>query len=401
MAIAQGISGRVAPGFEPVRRALEENFEKRGEWGCSLCVWHDGEIVVDLWGGLRDRKVGLPYTSNTITTCFSTIKGMVALCFLLLADRGKLDYDAPVARYWPGFAQHGKEDISVRTLLNHRGGLIGLSEDFVIDDLEQHPERITELLEQQRPLWAPGTDQGYHAITYGLYAHELFRRIAGTTLGKFLASEVAEPLGADVYLGLPAELEPRVGKIHPVTARERALEIVPKALIGRGIEGRVFREVLLRRDAAKAFAYPSELGPQGLHNFNTRRVHALELAWGNGLASGRGLARVYAALANGGELDGVRLVRPETLAEPQRRQSWTECDRVLRKPLGWSVGFLKEEPHMFSPNAESFGHSGAGGSLGWCDPKAKIGFGYVTSKMSPHVRSPRALALCHALYRCL
>jgi len=395
------IEGTVAPGFEPMREALRQNFLKGGEWGCAVCVWRDGEVVVDLWGGERSRRDQLPFLPTTLATAFSSTKGLAALCLLMLADRGKLDYDARVAHYWPGFAQGGKEHITVRTLLNHRAGLVGLDRDITLDQLAHAPESVREILEVQRPRWEPGRAQGYHAITFGLYAAELFRRVQGESMGTFLAREVAAPLGADVYLGLPEELEPRVAVNHPATTRERLMKILPKAALGWGLEGRVYRNVLRGGESAKAFAYPSELGLRGLHNFNTRRVHALELPWANALVTARGLCRVYAALANGGSLNGVELVRSETLEPLRRRQSWVERDRVMQKPLGWSQGFLKEETRLFSPNPESFGHPGAGGALGWCDPKAKIAIGYVTSKMAHHVRSPRALALCHALYRCL
>lgn len=394
------IEGTVAPGFEPVREALRENFRTRGEWGCALSVWHDGKTVVDLWGGERSRRDRLPFLPTTLATAFSSTKGMAALCLLMLADRGKLDYDAPVADYWSGFGKSGKERITVRTLLNHRAGLVGLDRDVTLDELGQ-PDTVRELLETQRPRWEPDTSQGYHAITFGLFAGELFRQVQGESMGAFLAREVAKPLDADVYLGLPEELEPRVATNHPATRREQLLKILPKAAVGWGIEGRVYRNVLVGGDAAKAFAFPSELGPRGLHNFNTRKVHALELPWANALVSARGLCRVYSVLANGGTLDDVTLVRPESLEPIRRRQSWAEKDRVLQKPLGWSQGFLKEETRLFSPNPESFGHPGAGGALGWCDPQSKLAIGYVTCKMAHHVRSPRALALCHAIYRCV
>lgn len=406
MATTPEIHGHTAAGFEPVREAFVENFARRGEYGAQVCVRHRGEVVVDLWAGLADVAAKRAFEADTLGLVFSTTKGMAALCFLMLADRGQLDYDAPVARYWPEFAQGGKGEISVRTLLNHRSGLVGIDAPITLDDLEGPPEKVDAILAAQAPRWAPGTDQGYHGVTFGLYAAALFRRIAGETIGVFFAREVAGPLGADVFIGLPEALESRVAVNYPATTFERVFKIVPKLLAHPGLEGRVYRQVALGRDAAKAFANPRELGPMGLDNLNLRRVRALELPWMNAMASARGLARVYGALAEGGTVPGkdgqpVTLVRPEALEPLGQRQSWVAMDRVLRKPVGWSQGFLKEEERMFSPEPTSFGHPGAGGALGWCDPKNHLAIGYVMNKMGHHIRSPRALALSHATYRCI
>lgn len=394
------VRGEVAAGFEPVRAVLAESFRVGEEWGAALCVTHAGRVVVDLWGGVRDRERRIPWQADTLSTGFSSTKGLVALCFMMLSDRGQLDYDAPVSTYWPEFGQRGKTEVSVRCLLNHRSGLIGLSSPITLDLLEHRPERVSEILAEQAPSWIPDTNQGYHGVTYGLYAQELFRRVAGETLGTFLRREVSRPLGAEVHLGLPAELEARVAKNYPSTTRERIFNVVPQLLLTTN-EGRVFRQVVSGGDTARAFAHPAELGPRGLHNFNSRRVHALELPWANALMSARGLCRVYSALALGGEIDGVRLVQAESIGQVMERQSWSAQDRVLRKPLGWSQGFLKEEVGMFSPNRTSFGHPGAGGSMGWCDPENQLAIGYLANKMDYRIRSPRARRLCRTIYECL
>jgi CubicO group peptidase (beta-lactamase class C family) len=397
-AAAPIVSGTVAPGYEAVRDTLRDNFARRGEWGAAVCVWHEGRIVADLWGGVARRSDHTAWTADTLATVFSSTKGLVALCFLMLADRGTLDYDAPVSNYWPEFAAQGKHAITVRCLLNHRAGLVGVDTPITLEMIEHHPEAVARVLEAQAPHWPPDTDQGYHGVTFGLYASELFRRISGESIGTFLAREVATPLGADAYLGLPATLESRVATNYPITASEKLFKVIPKLLFHRGQEGRVFRQVARGKEAAKAFAHPRETGPLGIDNFNTERVHRLELAWANAIASARGLCRIYAALANGGALDGVRLVSSAAIEPLRARQSWTECDRVLRKPLGWSQGFIKEEGAMFSPNHDSFGHPGAGGALGWCDPVNHVAIGYVLNKMDHRIRSPRARALCQAVY---
>jgi CubicO group peptidase (beta-lactamase class C family) len=332
---------------------------------------------------------------------FSATKGLVALCFLMLHDRGLLDYDAPVATYWPEFAAVGKGGVTVRTLLNHRAGLHGLDRPVSLDDLAHRPDAVAAALAAQRPRWEPGSDQGYHGVTYGMYAQELFRRLTGETLGVFLAREVAGPLGADVALGVDASAGAPIAITYPSTLSERVLQMVPKALFHTGTEGRVYRDVLLGRDAARAFAHPREVGPRGVNNFNRPEVRALELPWANAHGSARGLCRMYAALAEGGSLDGVRLVGAEALTPLVTRQSWSGRDRVLAKPLGWSQGFLKEEDSLFTPGTEGFGHPGAGGALGWCDPTRRLAVGYAPNKMDHRIRALRTLSILKALRSCL
>ena len=395
------IQGHNTQEFSELRRVFAENFAKRGELGASLCVWHQGRKVADLWGGHLDVERTRDWQEDTLSLVFSSTKGLVALCFLVLADRGRFSYDQPVAMYWPEFAAAGKEDISIRTLLNHRAGLTSVDEAITLHAVKNEPESVASILAAQKPHWPAGSDQGYHGVTYGLYAAELFRRIADESVGSFLAQAIAGPLGADVHLGLSPAHQERVSAIHPANTPEKLFGILPRLFFHRGTEGRVYRQIALGKETYKAFANPAELGPRGIGNFNRPDVHALELPWANAITHGRGLARVYAALANGGEIDGVRLVSEQSIQALFERQSWSQQDRVLRKPLGWSQGFLKEELHMFSPNRESFGHPGAGGALGWCDPVAKIAIGYVPNKMAFHVRSPRARALAAAVYRCL
>ncbi len=395
------VHGHSTEKFAELRSVFEHSFAKREELGASLCVWHKGEKVADLWGGHLDAGKTREWQEDTMSIVFSSTKGLVALCFLLLAERGDFAYDDPVAKYWPDFGAAGKETISIRNLLNHRSGLIAVDEAITLDALQGDPEGVATKLAAQKTYWPAGEDQGYHGVTFGLYAGELFRRIAGQSLGSFLQEFVTGPLQADVYLGLPDEHASRVSSIFPATTAEKLFGVLPRLFFSRGTEGRVYRQVVLGKETAKAFANPAELGPTGIQNFNRADVHALELPWCNAIASARGLARVYAALANGGTIDGVELVQPSALRPLQDRQSWSEQDRILRKPLGWSQGFLKEERGMFSPNTESFGHPGAGGALGWCDPVNNISIGYVPNKMSFHIRSPRARSLASAVYRCL
>jgi len=396
---APPVDGTVHPTFEKVRKTFVNNFRFRGEIGASLCVIRDGEVVVDLWGGWADKSASRPWQSDTLSTIFSATKGVAATCLLMLHDRGLLDYDKPVAHYWPEFAQGGKADITVRTLLNHRSGLCAIDAEIGLDGLED-PKTMAAAAEIQRPLWEPGTAQGYHGISYGFYVAELFRRIAGESLGEFLRREVTTPLDAEVHIGLPAELDHTVATLYPQRPIDVATKIVPRALFSPKVEGRVYRSVASGGLSARAFAKPAALGVKGMANFNTTRVHRMELLWANGLGNGRGLARIYQALALGGSFGEVMLMKPATARLPRARGSW-ETDRVLQKPMGFTLGFVKEQPELFSPNISSFGHPGAGGPLGWADPEERLSIGYVMNRMDYHIRSKRALALCHAIYDCL
>lgn len=400
MAAMLTVHGAVQPGFEPVEAAFRENFERRGEIGAAFCAWHRGEQVVDLWGGLADRDGDRAWTADSLAVIFSATKGMVALCLLMLADRGKLDYDRPVSDYWPEFGARGKQDVSVRTLLNHRAGLSALDTPLALEAWCD-PARVGPALASQAPHWRPDSNQGYGAISTAAYAAELFRRIAGCSVGSFFAEEVARPLAADVFIGLPAELESRVVTLYPPRLGLRDLRRLSEIVSGRTVEGRLGRALLRRRSLPRrAFANP-DLGRRGLRVFNDPAVHRLEIPWAGGIASARGLAKVYAALAAGGEIEDTRLCRPESIEPLRQRQSWSDRDGVLCKPLGFSQGFLKEERHVFAPGEEAFGHSGMGGALGLADPDRGLALAYVMNRMDNRVRSPRCLTLCHALYGCI
>lgn len=399
------VHGQCDEGFGQVADAFRVNFN-RGEVGAAVCIYHEGREVVHLWAGVANPSVkpSAPWQEDTCGIIFSATKGLAALAFLMLVDRGLLELDVPVARYWPEFAQGGKDAVTVRTLLNHRSGLIGVPRDLSVRELGDLDlcARVAASIE---PVWEPGTDQGYHGVSIGLFTRELFRRITGESMGAFLRREVAEPLQADVWLGLPPEIDARTAPLLPANAWDLVSKVVPAALFRDNADGRVFRNVIAGGDGRQAFRYPSVTSAGNLHHCNDREVRALELPWMGAFATARGLSRVYNALANGGaaptSVGEVRLVAEATLAPVYERQSWVERDRVLQKPIGWSQGFVKEEAQLFSPNTQSFGHPGAGGFLGWADPVARTSIGYVLNKMSPHVRSPRALALCHALYRSL
>lgn len=394
------ISGVVAPGWEPVREAFEQNLRERGEVGAAFVVRHRGRVVVDLAGGLADPATGRAWTQTTPGICFSATKGLVAACFLMLVDRGQLDLDAPATRYWPELGRDGKQAVTPRMILNHTAGLSAIDLPLTLRDVRDAPEKVHDALIRQVPLWTPGTAQGYAACSYGLYTQELFRRITGRSLGAFLAEEIAGPLGMATTLGRPADLPEPPARLLPTRKRVVLGMQLPTALLRRNPEGRLFRRILTgpRSDAGRAFLNPS-LGPTRFEVLNEPDVQALELPWMNAITTADGLSRLYAALAGDGSLGGVRLVAPATLAPLSARQTWAERDRVLHKPIGWSQGFVKDEPHLFTPSPRAFGHPGAGGALGWADPELQLGIGYVMNRMDWRIRSPRAIALCRAAVR--
>jgi CubicO group peptidase (beta-lactamase class C family) len=387
------IQGEVAGGYERVRDAFAENFEKHGEIGAAFTLYRRGEKVVDIWGGVADENTGRPWAEDSLQLVFSTTKGATAICANLLAQRGDLDVDAPVVKYWPEFGAEGKENIPVRWLLSHRAGLP------VIDDPPSPEEAlawdpIIKLLEQQRPVWEPGTAHGYHALTYGWLVGEVVRRISGKSLGTFFAEEVAGPLGLDFWIGLPASQEGRVSPLiqsgFGVADVNIDLEALPKEI----------------REIAEAFTNPDSLVNRALFvtkpplEFNSPEVHAAEIPAANGITDARSLARMYAGQVGKG-VDGVRLFTDETVAKATTEQS-NGPDKVLFAPTRFGLGFFLDSAFAPLGGPNSFGHAGAGGSLGFADPDADIGFGYVMNKMLQGLAGdPRTLGLIKAVYASL
>lgn len=384
-----GIHGEAAPGFERVKDAFAANFEKHGEVGAAFSLYHRGEMVVDLWGGVADVETGRPWAEDSIVMVFSSTKGATAICAHLLAQRGELDLDAPVAEYWPEFAAGGKQDIPVRWLLSHRVGL-------PVFDNPLTPEQFlawappVKALAAQSPAWEPGTTHGYHAGSYGWLVGEVVRRITGKTLGAFFADEVAAPLGLDFWIGLPESEERRVVPMIEIDLQEGSVE--EQALTDRR------RDLLAAsRDPDSLLARPSTTGPL---DPNTRAFRAAELPAGNGIADARSLARMYASLVGDG-VDGLRILNEETVARATAEQS-NGRDAVLQIQTRFGLGFELNLPHGHLGREGAFGHSGAGGSLGFADPKAEIGFGYAMNKMQLVASDdPRTLGLIAAVHESL
>lgn len=392
-------TGSYAEGFRPVAEQFAAHLQSGEEIGAGFTVYHRGRCVVDLAGGLADTDRVQPWRHDTRIVVFSVTKGLAAIALNLLSDRGLLDWDAPVSRYWPEFARNGKEHVTVRALLQHQSGLAALDTRVTLDECAHDWPRIVRALEDQRP--DPRPVQGYHAITFGMYARVLFERIAGESMGAFLLREWFAPLDSDARLGVGPEFDDRTATLYPPSNGARIVKSLTAAVLHPDSrEGRVAR-ALLSKDSLgrRAFANPA-IGVRGLLAYNDLTVRRAELPWGSATASARGLARAYLPFSVGGVVDGRRYVGEATIAALAGRGGWSDRDAVLQKPLGWNRGFLKEERDIFGPHAEGFGHAGMGGALGWCDPRSGLAFGYAMNRMDWRVRSPRALALCRALYAC-
>jgi CubicO group peptidase (beta-lactamase class C family) len=394
------VQGEVAPGFEPLAAQFARSFAQGEEIGASLCVYHRGEKVVDLWGGLADTALQTPWTADSLIVVFSATKGLAAMALNLAAERGAFAWDAPVAQYWPAFGQAGKAHITVRQLFNHRAGLAGIATPLTLAQLcdPAQASAVRSALESQAPAWTVDTQQGYHALSYGMYASAFFEKVCHEPLHTFLHREYLDPLGADVFLGTPPEQDHRVATLYPGSMTARVGKMVWEALRGSSTETNVARSLLRGGHAKQAFMNPPAPGGMGIYNQSPVRRHSL--AWASATATARGLARAYVPWSLGGQWQGRRYVAPETIAPLLQRQGWSPRDLVLGKPLGWAQGFLKEEDGVFSPNRGSFGHPGMGGALGWCDPQEHLAFAYTMNRCDWRIRSPRALALCAALYRC-
>ncbi len=380
--------GRVEPGWQGVRDAFEENLAARGEVGAAVCVYVDGRPVVDVWGGSADPTTERDWEQDTLQLFFSVTKGIVAVCALMAVERGELDVDAPVATYWPGFAENGKEAIPVRHLLSHQAGLPVIDRDPNLEEALAW-EPVVEALEAQTPCWEPGSRSGYHALTYGWLVGETLRRVTGRTPGRFLAEEVAGPLSLDLWIGLPPDREPRVAPL--ITPDPVDLESV-------GAERRRVLERFLDPGSLASRALLPAAGLAPGEAYNNPAVHAAEIPGANGIGTARALARLYAALI--GEVDGIRLLRPGTV-DRARRTAARGIDEVMGAESHFGLGFQLALPGHATPEG-AFGHSGAGGSLAFAHPEAGLSFAYVTNRMQNHDgEDPRRLALVEAAYSAL
>ena len=389
------VHGAVAPGFEGVRSAFEENFRRYGDKGASVGVYVEGEQKVDLWGGVADVATGRPWQRDTVAISYSVTKGATATLAWLLAQRGLLDFDAPVVTYWPEFAGGGKAAVPVRYLFTHQVGLPYLDPRLSREDILAGA-RITEVLERQAPVWTPGTAHGYHALTFGWLAAALIAKVTGRRLGSVFADEVATPLGLDFHIGLPAADSDRVAQLVDMPP--------PDPAAFSAITDPELRKTILAVRAAmqdpdstfsRALSTNGVLPAPDASTWNDPQVYQAEVPSANGITNGRSLARMYAATVS--EVDGVRLLTDETVAKAATEQV-NGPDRTLLVPMRFGTGF--QLPTAIAPllSENSFGHSGAGGALGFADTRYKVGFGYVQNQLlSSLAADPRTLGLIAAV----
>ncbi|MCT7353172.1 beta-lactamase family protein [Streptomyces sp. 15-116A] len=379
------VHGTVAEGFEPVREAFVRNFQALGERGAAVAVYRDGVRVVDLWAGAKDVDGSEPWRRDTAQVVRSATKGVAAAVLLMLHQRGELDLDAPVGHYWPEFKAQGKEKVLVRHVLNHRAGLPVLDRPLTPEEAAD-PQRAAEAVAAQAPVWEPGTDHGYHALTYGWLVDELVRRVTGGRgSGEWIADEIVAPLGLDLWVGLPDAQTHRVGRVGRVDGPEPAgvLRARPKRSVTDAYDD---PGSLTRRAFAAITPFPDQNDP-------AFRAAALPAA--NGIATADGLARFYASLI--GPVDGVRLLDATTV-DLARAEESAGPDRVLIVGTRFGLGYMLHGSASPFLAPGSFGHPGRGGSLGFADPESGIAFGYVTNGFRKTVTAdPRAQALVRAV----
>ena len=371
------ITGFCPDRFAAVREVFEQNFADGGELGARFAFAIEGEIVVDLMGGYADRKREVAFGPDTLTALFSTTKAVAALMVARLVDEGRLAYDQPVADVWPEFAQAGKAAVTVEQALSHQAGLSGFP-DETDPALWFDWDATCAKLAAMAPLFPIGSASGYHPVTYGYLAGEIFRRVDGRTMGTALRQDICEPLDLDLWIGLPDSEHERVADLMRPTAMPQFGEINP---------------------AVEAAFFKPWSSPGGRGAAEWRRV---EIPSANGHATAPALARLMGALANGGSLDGRSLITPAGIkaASAERIRG---RDLVLPYEISWGAGFMRNEPNFYyGPTAEAFGHSGWGGSCAFADPTRGLSGAYVMNKQgNALIGDPRSVRLIEAAYASL
>ena len=385
------IHGTVDPRFARVKDVFAENFRERNEVGAAVAPRTDAQPVVALWAGHADQARTQTWRRDTIVNVYSTTKGMAALCLHQLVEQGLVDPDAPVARYWPEFAQAGKGSMPVRHLLGHRSGLAAIRAMLPNEALYDWHAMVTALA-KETPWWEPGTAHGYHAVTFGWLVGEVVRQVTKKSVGTYFRDAIAKPLGLDFHIGLADAEHGRVAEMSPIPLPEP------------GAEGMQLGMVIMMDPeglAARAFMNPASMA----HGVNIPEWRRAEIPGANGHSDARSLACVYGALARGGTQDGVHVLSPASIARCHAELS-RGPDLVLQLSTRFGHGFMLSQPDVyggaFGPGPRAFGHPGAGGSVGFADPDVKVGFGYVMNRMGPHILlDPRATALIDAVYASL
>ncbi len=384
------IHGYCDPAFEKVKQAFLENFRRKKETGAAFALTVAGKTVVDIWAGYTDFRGKRPWQEHTLANIYSATKGITALCALRLADQGRLDLDAPVTRYWPEFGQAGKESITVRMLLNHTAGMVGIKSRLPMSALYDW-NMMTTALAKHSPWWRPGEKHGYHALTYGWLVGQVIRNITGLTVGQYLKQEITGPLGLDLHIGL-AQAD------HDRSATMIMLRFPTLHADAARFTAAIIKN--LRGATASAFTNPLSI----ITGVNTRAWRSAEIPAANGQSTARSLARLYGVLASGGT-DGKTEILSQAMIDRCSAEESAGWDAVLKLPTRFSLGFMLNQDNPsgnFGPGRKSFGHPGAGGCLGFADPDRKLGFGYIINKMDTFILiDPRAKRLIDAAYQCL
>ncbi|MEU5760444.1 serine hydrolase domain-containing protein [Nocardia sp. NPDC047648] len=389
------VHGEVASGFEPVADAFRRNFERHGEIGAAVAVYAGERPVVDLWAGFRDRRRTLPWERDTIVPVFSSTKGMAAFTVATAVTKGLLDYEQPVAKYWPEFADHGKDAITVRQLIDHQAGLSGLSETVRLAQIADL-DGLAPVLAAQKPAWRPGTKHGYHAITLGLYQGELLRRVDPNrrTLGRIFAEDIAAPLGVDFFIGLPAEQS--MDRIATLSATQ-GLDVLRYE---RDVPLRIGAEIYAKR----GLSYAALTNPRcGAPARATRREFLeVELPGSNGVGNARALAEVYGAAAGRTGVLPIDDALLDRLATDRTADDVPAEDLVLHTKSRYHLGFRKSRGSFrFGSDKRAYGTTGLGGSFGFADPATGLGFGYTMNRLGLAVLDDiRSRNLREALLRC-
>jgi len=384
------VDGWTAPGFEGVRDRFEQNFTEGLDVGAAFSAYHRGQKVVDLWGGIADEATGAPWVEDTMIVVFSTTKGATAVCANKLAQEGRIDVNAPVAEYWPEFAQAGKESIPVDYLLSHRAGVAWVDTPLTLDEALAW-EPMIRALEQQAPVWEPGTAHGYHAVTYGYLVGEVVRRVTDRSIGTYFREEIAAPLGLDFHIGLPAELEPRVAKLIGGLSKSAGVDSALDPETRAALNELIGPESKLGKALSAGGAFEDS------DAFNTRPVHAAEIPAAGGISDARSIARMYAACI--GEVDGIRLLSADQVKDATTQRSEGPDIVILNLDLQFGLGFFVPSTLLQLGGPRSFGHFGAGGSAGWADPDADLSFGYVMNRMDLGLAGDlRSYSLVNACY---
>ncbi len=381
------IHGAIDPAFASLRTSFQQQFDENQHVGAAVAVYHHGRLVADLWAGVADEATNEPWREDTMALVYSATKGLTATCVHVLASRGLIDHESPVAQYWPEFAANGKQDITVAQLMSHQAGVPQLPDGLISDDLLDW-ERMVAGIALLEPAWEPGTDTGYHALTFGYLAGELVRRVDGRSVGAFLRDEIAAPLGlTQLHIGTTPDIEPRIAKlisraddnIDRAAGWKQIFDVAP--LIARAISP-----------------------PDGRLNdvLDSPAGHQAEVPAVNAVASARDLARLYACLANGGELDGVRIMSEQTVRTMSERRTH-RADKILFVPVGWSLGYMTggDDGRPQGARLSAFGHVGFGGSMGFCDPEINMSFGLVLNLLDRDLLGAgRTAALAEAARTC-